>query len=73
MAIPPGVTTEISPVLPLPTTAEIVVSEITLKERASTPPNFTEEAPVKYFPLMVIVSPLCPLVGVKDVITGGLI
>ena len=71
LAAPYGVMTITSPDAPVPTTAEIVVGDTTLKEVAATPPKLTEVAPVKLFPVMVTAWPMFPLVGVNDVITGG--
>ena len=72
MAVPPGVVTLIGPVVaPLGTVAEIEVEEFTEK-LALVPLNVTDEAPVKFVPLIVTVNPTCPLVGVKLVMVGAL-
>jgi hypothetical protein len=71
VADPPGVVTEMVPVVPEATIASIVVADTTLKEDASVPPNFTEVAPSKLVPVMVTVTPDAPLVGVNDAIVGA--
>ena len=68
---PPGVVTLTLPVAPAPTTAEILVAELTLNVVAATPPKLTTLAPVKFVPVIVIVAPVPALIGVKDVIVGG--
>jgi hypothetical protein len=68
---PPGVIIEISPVLPVPTTAVILVGDTMVKELAATPPNFTEVVPVKLVPVRVTVVPDVPEVGLNELIVGG--
>ena len=51
--------------------AVMVVALTTLNDNAFTPPKLTLVAPVKFDPLMVILVLYGPLVGEKDVITGG--
>ena len=41
-AVPPGVVTLILPDAPIPTTAVILVAELTVNEEAATPPKFTD-------------------------------
>ncbi len=60
-----------SPDAPVATTAVIKLALITVKELAITPPKLTEVAPVKLVPLIEIVAPGPPDVGVKDVIVGA--
>jgi hypothetical protein len=57
VAVPPGVVTEIVPVLPAATTALILDGESTINDAASVPPNFTDVAPVKLVPLIVTFIP----------------
>ncbi len=71
MPVPPGVVTATLPVEPLPTTAFIVVEFTTVKEVAAVPPKLTAVAPVKLVPVMVMVAPNEPNVGVNEVIVGG--
>lgn len=54
VAVPPGVVTDTLPDAPKPTTAVILVGEITLNELAAVPPKLTAEVPVKPVPVMVI-------------------
>ena len=70
VAVPPGVVTETDPDVPLPITAVILVALTTVNDVAAVPPKFTIVAPVKFVPVIVIVVPVTPLVGVKDVIVG---
>jgi hypothetical protein len=69
--VPLGVVTEILPVEPLLTTAEISVLEFTVKEAASVPPNLTLVAPMKLVPVIVTLEPAAPEEGVNEVMTGG--
>ena len=71
VAIPPGVVTLTLPDAPFPTTAVILVDELTVNEEAATPPKFTAVAPAKLFPVIVIEVPALPLVGVNVVIIGA--
>jgi hypothetical protein len=71
VAVPPGVVTEMVPVFPEATSAVILVAVNTVKDVASTPPNFTEVAPVKFVPVIVTVIPGAPLEGVNDDIVGA--
>lgn len=65
-----GVVTDTVPEAPVPTVAVMVVELFTVNEVASTPPNFTEVAPVKLNPDKVTVLPLPELVGENELITG---
>lgn len=69
--VPPGVVTEIGPlVAPEGTVAVICVSRLTVKV-ALVPLNFTDVAPLNALPVMVTVTPVPPLVGVNPLIAGG--
>ena len=68
--VPPGVVIVMLPDAPVPTTAVIIVAELTVNEEAATPPKFTAVVPVKLFPVIVIDVPIPPLDGVKEVIVG---
>jgi len=70
-AVPPGVVTLTLPDAPVPTTAVILVAELTVNDEAATPPKLIEVAPVKFVPVIVIDALAAPLVGVNDVIVGG--
>ena len=59
------------PLAPLPTTALMVESLVTLKDEAAVPPKETAVAPVKPEPLICIVYPLAPEVGEKERTLGG--
>ena len=70
LVVPPGVVTEILPlVAPEGTVAVIFVEEFTLKV-AATPLNVTEDALLKVAPLMTTLAPACPDVGEKLVMVG---
>jgi hypothetical protein len=72
VAVPPGVVTEICPVVePLATIAVICVALFTAKEDAAMPLNLTLVAPVKFVPVMVTVAPKAPLAGLKLEIAGA--
>jgi len=71
LAVPSGVETDTLPVDPAPTTASIVVADVTVKETAAVPPNVTDVVPVKLVPVMVTKEPAPLANGVNDVIVGG--
>ena len=71
VAVPPGVTNDMVPVVPLATTAVMVVAFTTLNEVAAVPPKLTAVAPVKLVPVMVIVAPVPADAGVKEVMVGA--
>jgi len=69
-AVPPGVVTEMAPVVAFAgTVAEICVAESTLKT-ADTPLNFTACPPLNFVPVMVTADPIMPFVGANPVIVG---
>jgi hypothetical protein len=69
-SLPPGVVTQIFPVVaPLGTVAVIFVEDFTVNV-AETPWNVTLVAPVKFVPVIVTVVPTGPEVGEKEVIVG---
>jgi len=71
VAIPPGVVTVTGPeLLSEGTVAVIDVFDTTLKV-VVTPLNFTAVAPVKFAPVIVIVSPVRPDVSESAVTVGG--
>jgi hypothetical protein len=71
VAVPPGVTTEIGPlVAPAGTVVVICVAESTVKLEAVVPLNETEVAPVRLPPAIVTVLPTGPLVGENELIDG---
>lgn len=59
------------PLAPAPTTASIVVAEVTVNEVAGVPPKLTAVAPVKLRPVIVTVVPVPALVGLNDDIAGA--
>ena len=67
-ALPPGVVTLTLPLVPVATAALIVLSSITEKEVAETPPKLTEVAPEKRLPLIVITVPADATMGFRDFI-----
>ena len=71
LAVPPGVVTDIIPVVPLATTAVMLVALTTVKELAAVPPKLTVVAPVKSVPVMVTVSPVAADVGVNELMLGA--
>jgi len=68
---PSGLVTATIPLFPASTTAVIVVEFTTANEAAASPPKLTAVAVVKLVPVMVIVAPEAPLVGVNDVMVGA--
>ena len=69
--VPPGVVTEMVPVVAVVgTTAVMLVALTTLKLAAAVPLNDTAVAPVKFEPVRVTVAPGLPDVGVKLVMVG---
>ena len=73
VTVPPGVVTDIVPVVPLPITAVILVALTTVNDVAAVPPKLTAVAPVKFVPVIVTVAPAPAVVGVKDEIVGACI
>ena len=69
--MPAGVVTLTLPVVPLATTAVILVALTTVFDVAAVPPKLTAVAPVKLVPVMVTVVPLLADVGVKEVMVGA--
>ncbi len=63
---PEDAVTDTVPLVPLPTTAVIVVGLTTVKELAGVPPKLTAEAPNKLVPVIVTVWPVAAVVGVKE-------
>ena len=72
LAIPPGVVIDIIPVVPLATTAVMLVALTTVKEVAGVPPKLTAVAPVKLVPVIVTVSPVAADVGVNEPMVGAI-
>ena len=70
-AVPPGVVTEMAPVVPLPSVALIDVALTTVKAVACTPPKATTVVPVKFVPVSDTTVPVFPLDGVNAVIVGA--
>jgi len=73
VAVPEEVVTVTFPVAPVPTIAVMVVAFTKLKEEASTSPNLTESAPVKFVPVIVMVVPVVPDAGEKLAMIGTLL
>lgn len=71
LAVPPGVVTDTVPVEPAPTTADMLVELITVKDVAAVPPKLTADAPVKLVPVIIIVAPEAPKVGAIPVTVGA--
>ena len=70
VAVPPGVVTDTAPVVPFATIAVIVVGDSTVKLVAAVPPKLTAVALVKLVPVIVTVSPVVAMVGVKELTVG---
>src|SRR5436305_892668 len=71
VALPTGVVTLIGPeVAPVGTGAVSWVSALTVK-LAAVPLKLTAVVPLKLLPLIVTTVPTGPLVGVKEVMVGG--
>ena len=68
--VPPEVVTEMVPVVPLPTTAVMLVGLSTVKEVAAVPPKLTSVAPVKLVPVIETDVPANADVGVNEVMVG---
>jgi hypothetical protein len=74
LAVPSAFVTLIGPVLaPLGTTAVICVFETTLKPLAGIPLNATAVVPLKLLPLIVMLVPAIPWMGLNEVMTGALL
>ena len=71
LAVPFELITEITPEVPLPTTAVICVAVFEVMEETGVPPIVTEVAPDKLVPLIVIEEPAQPLAVPKLVIAGA--
>jgi hypothetical protein len=72
VAVPPGVVTEIVPVVaPAGTVAVTCVAESTVNDVAATPLNLTAVAPVRFVPVITTVAPTAPEVGVNEVTLGA--
>ena len=71
VAVPPGVVTDTIPSAPAPTTAVIIVEDITVKLFAGIPPKLTADAPVRFNPVIVTVLPVPVAKGVKEIIDGA--
>ena len=74
MAVPPRVvkTTFFTPAEPAGVTAVTEVLETTVKLVAATPPTVTLEVPVRWVPVIVIVVPTIPSIGLMFFIMGVL-
>jgi hypothetical protein len=70
VATPYGVVTSTVPEVAAGTTAVIEVSLSTVKELTAVPPIVIPEVPKKEVPVIVIVVPVGPEAGVKEVIVG---
>ena len=70
LPVPIEFVTAMDPLLPAATIAVIDVELTTVKEPAAVPPMLTAVAPVKLVPVMVMVSPVDAITGVKDVMVG---
>ena len=71
VAVPPGVVTEILPVVALEGTIAVILVELLMVKFAARPLNVTELASRKVFPWMITCVPARPEVGEKPVMVGG--
>ena len=71
VAVPPGVTTTILPVVALEGTTAVTEVAVFAENVAVTPLNLTAVTPVRFVPVMTTLVPTLPLVGVNDVIVGA--
>lgn len=71
VAVPPGVVTVRSPVLPPPRIAVIFVEEVAVNADAVVPPKLTSKTFEKLVPVIVIVVPAATAVGKNEVIVGA--
>jgi len=71
LVVPPGVVTEIFPVVAPEGTVAVILVVVLRVKVAETPLNFTAEALLKVLPLMVTLVPTGPDPGEKLVIVGG--
>jgi len=69
--VPEEFVTLTEPEDPLETVAVILVLLLTVNEAAAAPPKLTAVAPVKLVPVIDMVDPWPPDVGVKEVMVGG--
>jgi hypothetical protein len=70
VVVPPGVVTEIAPVVAVAGTVAVICESLVPVIAADTPLNFTAVAPVNAFPVIVTVAPTRPLAGAKLLIDG---
>lgn len=70
-AVPFEVVTLTLPDAPDPTTAVILVDELTVNELTAIPPKLIAVAPVKLVPVIITEPPAPALVGAKDDIVGA--
>lgn len=70
VAVPPGVVKLTLPDDPEPTVAVTWVTEFTVNAVAAVPPKLTAVVPVRKVPVMTMLAPLPPLVGVNEVMVG---
>ena len=70
-AVPDGVVIDITPDVPLPIIALMLVALSTVNKLALVPPNFTLVVPIKLVPVIITTVPVIPLDGVKDIIVVG--
>jgi hypothetical protein len=71
VAVPPGVVTEIVPVVAAAGTVVVIWVALATVKGAAIPLKATAVAPVKFVPVMVTAAPARPLVGVKLVTVGA--
>ena len=70
VAVPPGVVTEIVPVVAPVGTVAVTEVAVLVENVAAKPLNLTAVTPVRLVPVMVTLCPTCPVVGENDVIVG---
>ena len=70
VTVPPGVVMSIFPDIPFVITAVTVVEFTTVNDATGVPPILTDVVPVKFVPVMLIIVPTAPFVGVNEVMVG---
>lgn len=70
LIVPFAVVMATLPLAPVPTMAVIPFEESMVNDFAATPPKLTAVAPVKLVPIIFMLVPLVPELGVKEVMVG---
>jgi hypothetical protein len=71
VAVPPGVVSEILPVVAPDGTTAVTDVDVFDERAALVPLNLTADTLVRFVPVMTTLVPIGPLVGLNDVIVGN--